>query len=51
MTSAIWGISAELKEPLSPKLADKHALSKMDLTMMKVSVFWLVFKLGIILNE
>ena len=31
MTSAIQRIFAELKNPLSPKLANKHALSKMNL--------------------
>ena len=36
-----------LQNPLSPKLSDKHALSKMNLTSMKVSMFQLVFKLGI----
>ena len=38
-TSAIWKIFAELKNPLSPKLADKHALSKMNLKSMEVSMF------------
>ena len=38
-TSTIWGIFAELNNPLSPKLADKHALSKMNLTSMEVSMF------------
>ena len=49
-TPANWKIFAELDNPLSPKLADKHALSKMNLTSMEVSMFSLVFKQGIILN-
>ena len=43
-TSAFWRIFVELNNP-------KRALSKMNLTSMEVSMFWLVFKLGIILNE
>ena len=38
MTSAIWRTSAELKNPKSAKLADKHALSKIYLTSMEVSI-------------
>ena len=38
-TSAIWRIFAELNNPVSPKLGDKHALSKMNLTSMEVSKF------------
>ena len=38
-TSAIWRIFAELNNPLSPKLADKHALSKMNLTSTEESMF------------
>ena len=36
-----------LQNLLPPKLSDKHALSKVNLTSMKVSMFQLVFKLGI----
>ena len=46
ITSAICRIFAHLNKPLSPKFADKHALSKMNLSSMEVS-----FKLGINLNE
>jgi len=38
------GIFAELKTPLSPKLTDKHALSKMNLTLMEASMFYLFLK-------
>ena len=38
-TSAIRRILAELNNPSSPKLADKHVLSKMNLTSMEVSMF------------
>ena len=38
-TSAIWRICAELNDFLSPKLADKRTLSKMNLTSMEVSLF------------
>ena len=38
-TSAIWRIFVELNNPLSPKLAHKHALLKMNLTLMEVSMF------------
>ena len=38
-TSTIWEIFAELNNPLSPKRDDKHALSKMNLTSMEVSMF------------
>ena len=38
-TSAIWRIFAELNNPVSPKLADKHAPSKMNLTLMEVRKF------------
>ena len=44
-TSANWRIFAELDNPLSPKLADKYALSKMNLTSIEVTMFELVFKL------
>ena len=44
--SAIHRIFAHLNNPLSLKFADKHALSKMNLSSMKVS-----FKLGINVNE
>ena len=37
--SAIWRIFAELNNPLSPKFADEHAISKMNLTSMEVSMF------------
>ena len=37
--SAIWRIFAELNNPVSPKLADKHALLKMNLTLMEVRKF------------
>ena len=30
---------ADLNNPLSPKFADKHALSKMNLTSMEVNLF------------
>ena len=50
-TSALRRIFAEINNPSSPKLADKHALSKMNLTSMEVSMFQLDFKLGIIFNE
>ena len=36
---AIWRIFAELNNFLPPKLADKHALSKMNLTLMEESIF------------
>ena len=39
MTSAIWRIFAHLKNQLSPKVADKHALLNMNLTLMEVSMF------------
>ena len=48
MTSAIQRITAELNISLSPKLADKHALTKINPTSMEVSMFQLVFNLGII---
>ena len=41
-TSAIGRIFAELNNPLSLKLVDKHALSNMNLTSMEVSMFLLV---------
>jgi len=37
--SAIWRVFGELNNFLSPKLADKHALSKMNLTLMEESIF------------
>ena len=46
MTSAIWRIFAQLKNQLSRKFADKHALSNMNLTSIEVGMFLL----GIILN-
>ena len=39
MTSATWRIFAKMKNPFSPKLANKHALSKMNLTLIEVSTF------------
>ena len=38
-TSAIWRIFAHLNNLISPKLADKHALSKMNLIPMEVRMF------------
>ena len=35
----ILQIFTKVNNPLSPKLADKHALSKMNLTSMEVSLF------------
>ena len=46
MTSAIWRFFPELHNPLSLKLADKHALSKMNIDGGKHVE--LVFKVGII---
>ena len=34
-----YNVFADLNNPLSPKFADKHALSKMNLTSMEVSMF------------
>ena len=39
-TSAIWKIFAELNNLLSPELPNKHALSKMNLTSLEVSMFF-----------
>ena len=39
MTSAIWRIIAELSDTLSPKRANKQALSEMNLTSMEESLF------------
>ena len=36
---------------LPGKIANKHVLSKMNLSLMEVSMFQIVFILGIILNE
>ena len=51
MTSAIWRVSADLNIPLYHEIAEKNADEDGNLTSIGISMFYLGFKLEMILNE
>jgi len=51
MTSAIWRVSADLNIPLYHEIAEKNADEDGNLTSIEISMFYLGFKLEMILNE